>query len=128
MMVSSRCQTGTSSPKQSPALEHHALYARHSTERTQAFLAKVYRGGRLLGLAPVIRMARFRATLLLQPEVRRRLDPWMGPFARKTTRLVDTSPLGFQYAAPFFALDPADFETVEGRWSRTCAPRGTPPR
>jgi hypothetical protein len=98
----------------SPALKHHALYARHSTERTQAFMAKVYRSGRLLGLAPVIRMARFRATLLLEPEVRRRLDPWMGPFARKTTYLVDTSFMGFQYAQPFLVLDPADFETVRG--------------
>jgi hypothetical protein len=71
----------------SPALEHHALHARHSTERTQAFLAKVYRGGRLLGLAPVIRMARFRATLLLEPNVRRRLDPWMGSFARHVTKV-----------------------------------------
>ena len=98
----------------SPALEHHALHARHSTERTQSFLAKVYRGGRLLGLAPVIRLVRFRATLLLAPQARRWLDPWMGPFARKTTYLVDTSFMGFQYVPPFFALDPADFESVRG--------------
>ncbi|MCB9914965.1 MAG: GNAT family N-acetyltransferase [Planctomycetes bacterium] len=84
-------------------LDNAGVYARHSTARTKLTLVKVRRGGELVGVAPALRMIQYRATRLLEPRSRRWMDPLMGPFARRTTCLVDGSFLAFRHAAPFFA-------------------------
>ena len=90
------------------ALDHFAHYARHSTARTVLFFVKVFRNEVFLGLSPVIKTVKFKSTSLLKVPVRRWAGLLLGPLARKTTYMVDTALMGFQYASPFFCLDPAD--------------------
>lgn len=95
-----------------PLIDYFAGYAASSTDGTAVAIAKVRRDGRLVGVAPVVRIRKYRTTRLLAPGSRRWMDPLLGPFARKTVCFVDTSLMGFRYEAPFFALDPADGPAV----------------
>jgi len=97
-----------------PLLDNVAKFLPHSTGRTRLDLAKVRRGEELVGVAPLLRLVRYRGTRLLEPGTRRWLDPCFGPFARKTTCLVDTSFLAFRYSEPFFAHRAEDRGAVRG--------------
>jgi hypothetical protein len=96
----------------SPTLDNLVHYARFSTDRTQVFLVKVYRGGEFIGLSPVIRLVKHRGTQLLRPEARRWMDPFLGPFSRKTTYMVDTAFLGYPYVPPYFCPDSTNIPAV----------------
>jgi predicted N-acyltransferase len=96
----------------SPLLDNAAVFARHGTERTRLTLAKVRRGGELVGVVPLTRLVKYRGTRLLEPRWRRWVDPVMGPFARKTTCMVDASFMAFRHADPFLALDASDGPAV----------------
>lgn len=95
-----------------PLLDNAACFARHPTPRTVLTLAKVRRGGELVGVAPLLRLVRYRGTRLLEPRSRRWMDPLLGPFARATTCMVDTSFMAFRYGEPFLVVDPADLPAV----------------
>jgi hypothetical protein len=94
------------------ALANFAHYAQHSTERSKLFFVKVFRGEELLGLAPIIKTVKFNGTKLLKKPARRWARPLLGLLSRKTTYMVDTAFMGFQYAVPFFCVDPADAPLV----------------
>ena len=108
----------TLSPHERASLDTQVLdnfehYARFSSDRTQLFFVKVYRGIDFLGLAPVTKLCRHKSTKLLNPASRWWLVPLIGPFAHKTTYMVDTAFLGFLYASPFFCTEPAATSTVK---------------
>ena len=102
---------------QRAALENTGLnnfehYAQYSTDRTQLFFAKVFRGDDFLGLAPIIKTVKYKGTKLLKTSVRRWAGPLLGLLSHKTTYMVDTAFMGFQHVSPFFAVTPADQKTV----------------
>ena len=94
------------------ALENFAHYARYSTDRSILFFAKVYRGDAFVGLAPVLKIVKNRSTNLLKPAAKRWLGPILGPLSRKTTYMVDSAFLAFQYATPFFCPNQDDQDAV----------------
>ena len=93
-------------------LDHFAHHARFSTDRTQLFFVKVFRGDIFLGLAPIIKTVNYKNTNLLKANVRRWAGPLLGLLSRKTTYMVDTAFMGFQYTSPFFAVTPNNASTV----------------
>ncbi|RPI83900.1 MAG: hypothetical protein EHM42_07985, partial [Planctomycetaceae bacterium] len=95
-----------------PPVEHFTHYSHHSTAKTTLFFAKVYRGDLFLGAAPVARIAGHKSTDMLRPEVRRWLGPLLGFSSRRTTCLVDTSFLAFEYSSPFLCPDPVNLGQV----------------
>lgn len=95
-----------------PRLDNFAHFAGHSTERTVLSLAKVRRDGELVGVAPLTRLMKYRGTRLLEQRSRRWLDPLVGPFAKRTTCMIDASFMAFRYADPFFAGDAEDATAV----------------
>ena len=79
-----------------------------NTRLTQLLLLRGARDGRLVGLAPVVRLPKRPVTQALRPQLRRWLEPWLGIISRKTTYLLDTAFLAFEYCDPFFVCQPAD--------------------
>jgi len=92
----------------SPSLENFVHFIRYSSQRTELFLLRGERDGRTVGLAPVVRLARRPSTDALRPAVRRWLAPWLGVLSRKTTYLLDTAFLAYEYRDPFIVADPGD--------------------
>ena len=88
-----------------PLIDNAAPFARHATERTRLSWVKVRRDGELVGVAPALRLVKYRATRLLEPSSRKWMDPLLGPFARRTTCMVDASFMAFRHADPFVATD-----------------------
>lgn len=95
-----------------PTLANFEHYARHSTTRTQLFFAKVYRGNDFLGLAPVTKLIAYQTTELLHPSRRKWLAPLLGPLARKTTYMIDSAFLAFEYRSLFFCPSNGDEDIV----------------
>lgn len=95
-----------------PMLDHAAAFIPASRRSTRLTLAKVRRGDRLVGVAPVLVLRRYRGTRLLRPDLAARLDPLFGRVTRATQCLVETSFMGYLDAEPFFTLDPADGPAV----------------
>lgn len=95
-----------------PILDLFVHHARYSTPRTQLFLAKVYRDGEFLGLAPVVRLAKRPFSDTLHPRRRRWMGPTLGRLIKKTTYFVDTAFLAYSWRSPFFLVDPANEEAV----------------
>lgn len=95
-----------------PLLDHAAAFIPASRRSTRLTLAKVRRGDRLVGVAPVLVLRRYRGTRLLRPDLAARLDPMFGRVSRATQCLVETSFMGYLDAPPFFAPDPADGPAV----------------
>lgn len=95
-----------------PLLDYFAGYMRCSTARTLLSFAKVHLSGELIGVAPLVRLVRYRMTRFLKDGSRRWVDPMLGPFARTTACLIDTSFMCYRYREPFFSLDPAHAATV----------------
>lgn len=94
------------------ALDQFAHLARFSTDRTQLFFVKVFRHDTFLGLAPVIKTVKFKGTDLLRAPVRRWAGPLIGILSHKTTYMVDTAFMGFQYTNPFLTVVPEDHTVV----------------
>lgn len=95
-----------------PLIENAALYLGRARPGMHFAFATVRAQGSLIGLTPLITLARYRSTRLLKPDARRWLDPLVGPFARKTTCMIETSLMGFLYEPPFFAVPGADRHVV----------------
>ena len=93
-------------------LDNFVHYARFSTDRTQLFFAKVFRGDEFVGLAPIIKTVKYKGTRLLRAPVRRWAGPLLGLLSHKTTYMVDTAFMGFQHANPFFAVRHTDQAVV----------------
>jgi hypothetical protein len=97
---------------QQPTLDNLVHYARFPTATTQVFMVKVYRGGDLVGLSPVIRLVKHRATDLLRPDARRWMAPILGAFSRMTTYMVDTAFLAYPWISPYLCPDSEDLPAV----------------
>jgi hypothetical protein len=89
----------------SPLTDNFDLYARHASRKTELFWAVAEQAGRPVAAAPVVRLSKRPATEVLRPELRRWLG-WLGPLARKTTLLVDTSFLAYDAASPWVCGEP----------------------
>ena len=94
------------------ALDNFVHYAQFSTPRLVLFFVKVFRQGRFLGLSPVIKIIKNKSTNLLRASARRWAGPLLGPLSRKTTYMLDTAFMGFQYVTPIFCVDPAHEPSV----------------
>jgi hypothetical protein len=95
------------------ALASCGLYVRFSTPETELFWAKAYDGEQLVGVAPVVRLRKRKATDMLRPAVRRWLGPVLGPLARKTTLLLDTAFMAYDARSPFFTAEGVDRPAVK---------------
>lgn len=93
-------------------LDNFSHYAKYSTTKTQLFFSKVYRNNEFLGLAPVTKLVKHKSTELLRPEKRRWMGPVFGFFSKKTTYMVDSSFLAFEYRSPFFCTNEQNEEVV----------------
>jgi hypothetical protein len=91
-----------------PLFDNFAHFAPHSTDSTNISIAKVRRDGELIGVAPLMRILRYRGTRLLEQRSRRWMDPLMGLFSRSNLCMIDASFMGFRHADPFIALDSSD--------------------
>ncbi|HEX6963733.1 MAG TPA: peptidogalycan biosysnthesis protein [Lacipirellula sp.] len=89
------------------------LYFPHSTPETELFWVKAFERGRLVGLAPVVKLRKRKATDMLRPAVRRWLGPVLGPLAKKTTLLLDTAFMAYDARSPFFTAPGADRTAVK---------------
>src|SRR5687768_8858645 len=89
------------------------LYFPYSTPETELFWVKAHDGGRLVGLAPVVKLRKRKATDMLRPPVRKWLGPILGPLARKTTLLVDTAFMAYDARSPFFTAEGVDRPAVK---------------
>lgn len=94
-------------------LENFRLYRRHSSPATQLDWVRVCQGDRLVAIVPVVRLGKRPATDMLQSRVRRVFGPIVGPFAKKTTLLVDTAFLAYDDRSPFIAGDGVDGTIVK---------------
>jgi fatty acid desaturase len=94
------------------SLRYFEHYASFATARTELFFVKVYRGDKLLGVAPVIKSIRFNALHALRPAARRWLSLLMGPLAKATTYSVDNGLSAFHYRSPFYCTDEAHLPVV----------------
>ena len=93
----------------SPALlRNFEVFRRYNSASTELRWVRVSRGGQLAALVPVVRLAKRRVTNVLRPELRRWLGPTLGPFAKKTTMLVDTAFFAFDDRSPFHTVDGVD--------------------
>jgi len=95
-----------------PLLDHAAAFIPASRRSTRLTLAKVRQGDRLVGVAPVLVLRRYRGTRLLRPDLAARYDPLFGRVARATQCLIETSFMGYLDEEPFFTPDPADRPAV----------------
>jgi hypothetical protein len=90
-----------------------AVYFPYSTQNTELFWAKAYEGERLLGVAPVVRLRKRKATDLLKQPQRKWLGLLLGPLARKTTLLVDTAFMAYDACSPFLTAPDVDRAAVK---------------
>jgi hypothetical protein len=94
-------------------LENFSFYARYSSEATELFWVKAFASGTLAAAAPVVRLKKRKTTDLLSRSLRRWVGPILGPFARKTTLLVDTAFLAYDDRSPFFSVADVDRSAVK---------------
>ena len=90
-----------------------ALYFPFSTKETELFWAKAHQDGKLVAIAPVVKLRKRKATDMLRPPVRKWLGPILGPLARKTTLLVDTAFIAYDAASPFIIAPGVDRPEVK---------------
>jgi Peptidogalycan biosysnthesis/recognition len=95
------------------ALAGCGLYFPFSTHDTELFWVKAYDGERLVGLAPVVKLRKRKATDMLRPPVRKWLGPILGPLAKKTTLLLDTAFMAYDARSPFFTAPGVDRTAVK---------------
>ncbi|MCC6493909.1 MAG: GNAT family N-acetyltransferase [Pirellulales bacterium] len=95
------------------ALAACARYFPFSTAETELFWAKAYDGESLVGVAPVVKLRKRKATDLLRPAVRKWLGPILGPLSRKTTLLLDTAFMAYDARSPFLLADGVDGPAVK---------------
>lgn len=95
-----------------PTLDNFAHYAKYSTPKTRLFFAKVYRGEQFLGLAPITKLVKYKSTELLRPTLRKWMGPGFGFLSKRTTYMVDSAFLAFEYTNPFFCPKAQDEDTV----------------
>ncbi|MBA3482966.1 MAG: GNAT family N-acetyltransferase [Pirellulales bacterium] len=95
------------------ALASCGLYFPFSTHDTELFWAKAYDGERLVGVVPVVRLRKRKATDMLRPAVRKWLGPILGPLSRKTTLLLDTAFMAYDARSPFFTAPGADGKAIK---------------
>ena len=88
--------------------ENFSIYPPHSTEATEVFWAKVYEGTDLVGIVPVVKLTRRKATDMLRKPLRKWLGPIIGPLAKKTTLLVDTAFMAYDDRSPFITAPGVD--------------------
>jgi hypothetical protein len=88
-------------------------YFPFATPDTELFWVKAHEAERLVGVAPVVRLRKRKATDMLRPPVRRWLGPILGPLARKTTLLLDTAFMAYDARSPFLTAEGADRPTVK---------------
>ena len=93
-------------------LDNFTHYAKYSSPQTQLFFAKVYCGDEFIGLAPVTKLVKHKSTNLLRLEKRKWMGPLLGPLSKKTTYMVDSGFLAFEYDNPFFCSNVRDEEAV----------------
>jgi len=94
-------------------LANYCHFVSFSSPEIQLFFARVEEQGRLVAVAPVVRLWKCRATDMLKPSLQKWLGPWLGPILRKTTLLVDTAFLAYEYRSPFFCVEDADQHSVK---------------
>lgn len=95
------------------AIKSCGLYFPFSTPDTELFWTKAYEGERLVGVVPVVRLRKRKATDMLRPAMRRWLGPILGPLARKTTFLLDTAFMAYDARSPFFTAPGVDRAAVK---------------
>jgi hypothetical protein len=94
-------------------VDNFGLYARHSSPQTELYWVKAWSRDRLIGAVPVVRLIRRKTTDMLRRPLRRWLGPLLGPLARKTSLLVDTSFLAYDSQSPFLSVWGADRTAIK---------------
>ena len=94
-------------------LANFSFYASYSSHATELFWVKACAAGALVAAAPVVRLRKRKTTDMLSQSTRRWAGPILGPFARKTSLLVDTSFLAYDDRSPFFAVAGVDRTAVK---------------
>jgi predicted N-acyltransferase len=92
--------------------DNFAHFLPYSSARTTLSIAKVRRGDKLIGVAPLTRLVKYRGTRLLKPGSRRWMDPLLGPFVCNTLCMIDANLMAFRHADPFIALNASDAVAV----------------
>lgn len=90
-----------------PTLWNFQHFIQFTTRRTQLAWIVGRQAGRIRGVAPLVRLHRRSSTETLRPALRRWLVP-LGAVSRKTTYLIDTAFLGYDYVTPFFTVPEVD--------------------
>ncbi len=90
------------------AFRQFEKYISFSTDRSQLFFVKVHENDRLIGITPAVRVVKHDCRTLITSKSKWWLVPLIGPFANKTTYILETSVMGFQYASPFFTVAGVD--------------------
>ena len=95
------------------SLANFAHFVPFSSRDTRLSWVKVTREGQLVAAVPVVRLVKRMATDMLRRPWKTWLRYLFGPLAKKTTLLVDTSFLGYDYVSPFFCLPGTDATAVK---------------
>jgi len=95
-----------------PLLCQFQHFSRFANQRTNLLAIQLRRGQHLVGLVPVVQLTKRSPAPLLVPSVARWIVGCLGPLAHKTTALVDTSFLAYDYGSPFRIAGDADLPAV----------------
>jgi len=87
-------------------------FQHHSSATCLLSWATLRHEGELIGAAPVVRLNRCPAPMLLVPHWRQRLR-WLNPLMRRNILLVDTSFLAYDAASPFLLAPGADRAAIK---------------
>ncbi len=87
-------------------------FQHHSSATCLLSWATLRQEGKLIGAAPVVRLKRCPAPMLLVPHWRRRLR-WLNPFMRKNILLLDTAFLAYDAVSPFLVAPGSDSAAIK---------------
>lgn len=96
------------------SLANFAHFLRFSRAKsTELYFVRVRNEDQVVALVPTVRLSKRKATDMLRPELRRWLGPTLGVVARKTTWLLDTAFLAYDYASPFYCRPAMDRQRIK---------------
>jgi len=112
VIVDQSPEEGILRPSSTTTLRNFAFFMTYSTPATELFWAKIMENQRQVGLVPMVRLRKRKVTDMLAASLRKKVG-WLGPFARKTTLLADTSFLAFDDRSPFHCSEGVDRNQVK---------------